>query len=160
AQPARGRGRAAHRHRPQADRHAGVGPIPARQQQRGASLHRRGEATHRALDRGRAMTSPAPGDFYDALETRDPAQREAALMTGLPDQVAAAQRTAGLARRLADIDAGTITSREALSRLPVLRKQELLADQQAAREAGGDPMGGFSAIGWQGLTVSRGARRV
>jgi len=46
--------------------------------------------------------------------------------------------------------------------LPVTRKHELLERQQAARAgaAGGDPFGGFSAIGWRALGALRPARRV
>ena len=39
------------------------------------------------------------------------------------------------------VDAAAITSRAALARLPVTRKSELLARQQAARAAGGDVFG-------------------
>ena len=61
-------------------------------------------------------------EFYDALECRDPAAREAALLNALPAQVAHAQQRAGaFARALRGVDAAAITSREALSRLPVVR---------------------------------------
>ena len=84
-------------------------------------------------------------DFYDALEQRDPAQREAQLMAALPQQVAHAQQNAGaFAQVLAGIDAAAITSREALARLPVTRKHELLERQKANRQA--DPFGGFSTL--------------
>ncbi len=96
-----------------------------------------------------------------ALETRDPAQREAALLAALPGLLAAAQANSGaLAEILHGVDAAAITSRPALARLPVTRKSDLLNLQQAARTAGGDPFGGFSAIGWRGLRAGRGARRV
>ena len=85
---------------------------------------------------------------YDALETRDPAQREAALMAALPAQVAHAQQTSGaLAELLQGVDAASVNTRHALAQLPVTRKYELLARQQASRSAGGDVFGGFSAIG-------------
>ena len=88
-------------------------------------------------------------EFYDRLETRDPQARETALMAALPQQIALAKtRTAAFAELLADVDAGAITSRAALASLPVTRKHELLARQQAVRAAGGDAFGGFSAIGW------------
>lgn len=100
-------------------------------------------------------------NHYDALETRDPAQREAALMAALPDHVAQAQRMASaFAEILRGVDAAAVSSRAALARLPVTRKYELLARQQAARAAGGDPLGGFAAIGWRGLLRDKGARRV
>ena len=82
---------------------------------------------------------------YDALETRSPAEREAALMAALPAQIAHAQKHApAFAQSLAGVNAASITSREALAKLPVIRKYELLAQQQAQRAA--NPFGGFSAI--------------
>ena len=84
-------------------------------------------------------------DFYDALEQRDPAQREAQLMAALPQQVAHAQQNAGaFAQVLAGVEAATVTTREALARLPVTRKPELLERQKANRRA--DPFGGFSTL--------------
>jgi phenylacetate-CoA ligase len=96
------------------------------------------------------MSDAAATPFYDKLETRDPAEREAALMAALPRQVAHAQaRTDAFARLLAGVDAGTVTSRAALARLPVTRKGELLEQQKATRAT--DPFGGFSAVGWRAL---------
>lgn len=87
--------------------------------------------------------------FYDALETRDPAEREAALMAALPEHVAhAKQASRALGDILAGVDAASIRSRAALAQLPVTRKSELLARQQAARAAGGDAFGGFAAIAY------------
>ncbi len=84
-------------------------------------------------------------EYYDALETRDPAQREAQLMAALPQQVAHAQQNTGaFAHILAGIDAAKVDSREALARLPVTRKHELLDRQKAMRAS--DPFGGFSAL--------------
>ncbi|WP_088283296.1 phenylacetate--CoA ligase family protein [Ideonella sp. A 288] len=98
-------------------------------------------------------------DFFDALETRTPTAREAALMAALPGHVARAQQaTSAFAESLAGVDAATITSRAALARLPVLRKHELLERQKALRAR--DPFGGYSAIGWRGLRAGQGARRV
>jgi phenylacetate-CoA ligase len=85
--------------------------------------------------------------FYDALETRDPAEREAALLTALPDQVAHARKhSAAYAAILADVDPASITSRAALARLPVTRKHELQERQQAGRA--NDVFGGFATIGF------------
>jgi len=96
---------------------------------------------------------------YDALERRDPAEREQAAMAALPRQVAHAQaHSSALAELLAGVDASRVDSRAALARLPVLRKSELLARQQALRSS--DPFGGYATIGWQGLRAPRGARRV
>jgi phenylacetate-CoA ligase len=98
-------------------------------------------------------------EHYDALETRAPQAREAALMAQLARQVAHAQADVpALAAGLAGVDARAVTSRAALARLPVLRKHELLERQKAARAL--DPFGGFSAIGWRGLRPGSGARRV
>ena len=88
--------------------------------------------------------------FFDALETRELAQREAALMAALPAQVAhAKQASAALAQILASVDPAAVTSRHALAQLPVTRKHELLERQQASRAvAGGDVFGGFSTLGY------------
>ncbi len=99
-------------------------------------------------------------EFYDALETRDPAEREAALVAALPAQIERAKATPAFAAILRDVDPRAVTSRAALAALPVTRKGELLARQKAAREAGSDPFGGFSAIGWAALGHVRTARRV
>jgi phenylacetate-CoA ligase len=98
-------------------------------------------------------------EHFDALEARDPAEREAALLAALPRQVAAAQQLPAFAECLRSVDAAAVTTRAALAALPVTRKHELLERQQAARAAGGDPFGGFSAIGWRALGL-RPARRV
>ena len=85
--------------------------------------------------------------FYDPLETRAPAQRESELLAALPLQVAHAQRSSpAFAKLLAGVDAASITSRQALSKLPVIRKHELLELQVKERQA--DPFGGFSAVGY------------
>jgi phenylacetate-CoA ligase len=84
---------------------------------------------------------------YDALETRSPDIREAALLAALPAQVAHAQAHApAFAEILKGVDASALTSREALAHLPVTRKYELLERQQASRQAGGNVFGGFAAI--------------
>ncbi|MEY3999220.1 MAG: hypothetical protein RLY60_2032, partial [Pseudomonadota bacterium] len=73
-------------------------------------------------------------DRYDALETRDPAEREAALMAALPRQIAHAQQhTKAFAEILQGVDASAVTSRQALAALPVTRKYQLLERQQAHR---------------------------
>ncbi len=85
--------------------------------------------------------------YYDTLETRGSAERETAQMAALPAQVAHAQANApAFAAILKGIDAKGITSLAALAKLPVTRKHELLERQQAARQAGGDAFGGFSAL--------------
>jgi phenylacetate-CoA ligase len=97
-------------------------------------------------------------DFYDAFETRDPEEREAALMAALPGCVARARALPAFAESLASVDPLAVDDRVALARLPVVRKHELLARQQAGRAA--DVFGGFSAIGWRQMAGGRGARRV
>jgi len=97
--------------------------------------------------------------FYDTLETRDPAVRERELMAALAEQIAHAQDlTPAFGALLAGVEAEGITSRAQLAKLPVTRKHELMARQQAQR--GHDVFGGFSAIGWSGLVHSSGALRV
>lgn len=87
--------------------------------------------------------------FYDSLETRSPAQREAEQMAALARQVAHAQSRAGaFAASLQGVDAARVTSRAELAKLPVVRKHELLERQRESGRAGGDVFGGFSAIGW------------
>ncbi|MEJ8854943.1 AMP-binding protein [Variovorax robiniae] len=84
-------------------------------------------------------------EHYDALELRDPAQREADLLMALPRQIAHAQAAApAFAEILRGVDASAVRSREALAKLPVTRKSELLERQKAQRA--NDPLGGFSAI--------------
>ena len=93
------------------------------------------------------MTTP-----YDALEMRSPAQREAALLAALPQQIAHAQSHApAFAHILKGVEGAAITSRAALAHLPVTRKHELLDRQQAAWQTRGadaahDVFGGFSAL--------------
>jgi phenylacetate-CoA ligase len=84
---------------------------------------------------------------YDALETRNPVEREAALMAALPAQVAHAQKNSpAFAKSLAGVNAASVNSRSALAQLPVIRKYELLAQQQEQRAT--NVFGGFAAIGF------------
>ena len=83
----------------------------------------------------------------DALETRLPPEREAALLAALPAQIAHARSASpAFAEILAGIDPATITSRAALAGLPVTRKHELLRRQQAQRAY--NVFGGFSTLGF------------
>ncbi len=98
---------------------------------------------------------------YDALETRSPAQREAALMAALPGQLAhAKQASLAFADLLRDVDTAAVVDRAALAKLPVVRKHELQERQQAARQrsagavAPGDVFGGFSAVAY-GAAMAR-----
>ena len=81
------------------------------------------------------------GIYYDPLEVRDPAQRDAEMLAALPGLLRHAIEAApGLAAHLAGIDPDRITSFEALATLPPLRKEELHR-LQAARP----PFGGLNA---------------
>ncbi len=83
--------------------------------------------------------------YYDNLETRAPASREAALLSALPSLVAHAQKAApAFGKLLAGVDAATVTSRAALASLPVTRKGELFDLQKSGRAK--DAFGGFSAL--------------
>ena len=83
--------------------------------------------------------------YFDALETRSPAQRESQLLAALPRQVAHAQRaSAAFAQILAGIDAEAVATRADLARLPVTRKPELFERQKAGRPQ--DLFGGFATL--------------
>ncbi|UGY04434.1 phenylacetate--CoA ligase family protein [Bradyrhizobium quebecense] len=79
-------------------------------------------------------------DHYDALETREPAEREAALFARLPDVLRRAMAAPAYANLLRGTAPASITSRQTLAGLPVLRKSELPALHKAA-----PPFGGFVA---------------
>ena len=87
------------------------------------------------------------GRFYDALETRSPEEREAALMAQLPRVIAAAKEHAPAYRQLfAKVRPEDITDRRALVDLPLTRKSDLIELQR--REP---PFGGFNAMAIAGL---------
>jgi phenylacetate-coenzyme A ligase PaaK-like adenylate-forming protein len=78
--------------------------------------------------------------YFDALETRDPAEREAQLMRTLPRIVAAAKANApAYRRRLAEVRPEQVTSRRALIDLPLTRKSDLIELQRQQL-----PFGGFA----------------
>ncbi|MBD3788044.1 MAG: phenylacetate--CoA ligase family protein [Sphingomonadales bacterium] len=74
---------------------------------------------------------------YDDLETRSQDEREAALARDLPQIIARALSTPGLAAHLGEVDPAAITSVAGLARLPVLRKSDLGTAQKGARPFGG-----------------------
>ncbi len=77
---------------------------------------------------------------YDALETRDPAERHNALYGALPEFVSMAKnKAAGWAGQLADVDADELSDPAAFRQVPVLRKGDLLAQQKEH-----PPFGGFT----------------
>jgi phenylacetate-CoA ligase len=79
-------------------------------------------------------------DHFDQLETRDPEAREMAQLALVPALVRRACELApGWAEHLAGVDADSVTSREALAKLPLLRKSAL-KDLQAKRP----PFGGLA----------------
>ena len=77
---------------------------------------------------------------FDELETRDPLERERELFGRLPKFLERAVASApGLARWLEGVDPAPVSSRAALSKLPVLRKSDLMQVQ-----ADDPPFGGFA----------------
>src|SRR5258708_34856807 len=80
-----------------------------------------------------------PMDYFDSLETRDPAAREDDLFARLPANIARAMTAPGWAKHLADVDPKSVVSRAALANLPVLRKSALPALQKDT-----PPFGGFN----------------
>jgi phenylacetate-CoA ligase len=83
-------------------------------------------------------------EHFDSLETRDPELREREQLARLPRQIAHAKTHApAFAKIFADVDPAAIVTREALARLPVTRKSDLLELQQSAR-----PFGGLAATRW------------
>jgi phenylacetate-CoA ligase len=90
------------------------------------------------------MTRP-----FDDLETRSADQRAAALAKALPDQIARAKALPGYAGTLDGVTPASITTVEALAKLPVLRKSDLGRAQGAAGPFGGlttRPASGFAHI--------------
>ena len=78
-------------------------------------------------------------EMFDERDTRDPQARERGLFDTLPLHLAQAmERVPALAERLSGFNPATLTSREALAKLPVLRKSELMEAQAA-----NPPFGGF-----------------
>ena len=89
-----------------------------------------------------------PGESHlDSHEARDPQEREDALMARLPAQIARAKQAQGFATILADVDPAAVTSRAALATLPVTRKSDLKAMQDAT-----PPWGGLTATDTGGLS--------
>ena len=109
---------------------------------------------------GSTTNEPRPmTDHYDIRETRDPPAREADLLARLAAQIAHAQTaTQAFGELLHSVDAASVTTRQALAKLPVTRKHELLERQKARRAS--DVFGGYSAIGWGASSEGRRALRV
>jgi phenylacetate-CoA ligase len=90
------------------------------------------------LDPGRLAVGQ---EFYDASETRDPAEREAALMAALPRIIAAAKESSPAYRHLLrGVHPDDIVDRRSLTELPLTRKSDLIELQRRD-----PPFGGFVA---------------
>lgn len=76
-------------------------------------------------------------NYFDELETRSPQDRERDLMARLPQLIAQAQTAPGWAGILQGVAAADIDSRAALAQLPVTRKSDLKALQEADAPFGG-----------------------
>jgi len=76
---------------------------------------------------------------YDDLETRSEEERAASLAECLPAQVGAAKSLPGYREAFDGFNPSEITTREALARLPVLRKSDLTSAQTP-----GNPLGGYA----------------
>jgi phenylacetate-coenzyme A ligase PaaK-like adenylate-forming protein len=81
-------------------------------------------------------------ELFDQREARDPAAREAALMSALPSVIAAAkERCPAYGELFTKVRAADVVDRTALARLPLTRKSELIELQRRA-----PPFGGFTAV--------------
>lgn len=91
---------------------------------------------------GLGLAPDVPGGHsqrhFDSNETRPSAEREQELMTRLPNLVRSAKVAKGWAWMLSGFESRAIFSREALARLPVLRRRDL-----ALMQAGKPPFGGL-----------------
>ncbi|MGR3380269.1 phenylacetate--CoA ligase family protein [Roseovarius indicus] len=84
--------------------------------------------------------------YFDDLETRTPEDRAADLARALPEQIARAQALPGYGDTLRPVDPNAITSVEALSVLPVLRKSDL-----GKAQSGTPPFGGLTTLSPDGF---------
>lgn len=79
-------------------------------------------------------------EHYDALETRDPAQREQDQFRTLTQTLDRALTAPGWAKHLGSLDPKSVSSRAALAKLPVLKKSDLIGLQKETL-----PFGGYNA---------------
>lgn len=79
-------------------------------------------------------------EHYDALETRDPAQRDKDQFSTLAQTLTRALTAPGWAKHLSGVDSKSITSRAALAKLPILKKSDLIGLQKET-----PPFGGYNA---------------
>ena len=81
-------------------------------------------------------------EHYDSLETRDPQERQQALVESVCAQIAHAKSNTPIYKKLlAEVDPDQITDTEAIAKLPITRKSELIEQQQKNR-----PFGGYAAV--------------
>ena len=81
-------------------------------------------------------------EFFDNLETRDPQERQQALIQSLSTQIAHAKNKAPIYKTLLDdVNPDKITDIAAIAKLPITRKSELIEQQQKSH-----PFGGYAAI--------------
>jgi phenylacetate-CoA ligase len=78
-------------------------------------------------------------EYFDELEIRDADLRERTQFTHLVESVRRAMTASGWMRQLDGVEPASVASRAGLARLPLLRKSDLPALQQAA-----PPFGGFN----------------
>ncbi|MCH7880962.1 MAG: AMP-binding protein [Proteobacteria bacterium] len=87
-------------------------------------------------------------EHYDSLETRDPLERQRALIQAVSNQVSHAKNKAPAYRSLpGDVSPDEITDIEAIAKLPITRKSELIERQKSNH-----PFGGYAAIAAPELT--------
>lgn len=79
-------------------------------------------------------------EHYDALETRDPAQREQDQFRTLTQTLTRALTAPGWAKHLSGVDPKSVSSRAALAKLPILKKSDLIGLQKET-----PPFGGYNA---------------
>jgi len=88
-------------------------------------------------------------EHYDDLETRSPCDREGALFTRLRSVLEVALKTSAYGKHLRGVDPAAITDRNALARLPILRKADMPSLQKEAPPFGGfvgAPLGSFGRL--------------
>lgn len=79
-------------------------------------------------------------EHYDALEARDPAQRDKDQFSTLAQTLTRALTAPGWAKHLSGVDPKSVSSRAALAKLPILKKSDLIALQKET-----PPFGGYNA---------------
>ena len=88
-------------------------------------------------------------DHCEKLESLDPAERERRHFLELPKQIARAVKAPGWAAHLKGTDPGAVTSRDALAKLPVMRKSDIADLQKQNPPFGGlatKPAGTFGRL--------------